>query len=85
MFLQGVGLVAVDEAHLVTEWGVAFRPNFRDLCVIRDALPNVPVLAVTATATPFTQRDILRTLHMRVGLNKCALDGHTLTTHCRVP
>lgn len=58
-------LIAVDEAHCVSEWGHDFRTNYRRLGSIRDIVPNVPILAVTATATPFVRQDIVKNLKMR--------------------
>ena len=61
----GVGLFVVDEAHCISEWGHNFRPDYLFLPrAIRD-LGNPPVLALTATATPRVQRDILDSLKMR--------------------
>ncbi len=61
-----VVLVAVDEAHSVSEMGHDFRPEYRRLAQLREALgPSVPMLAVTATATLAVQRDITTSLQMR--------------------
>lgn len=54
----GVRLIAVDEAHCISQWGFDFRPSYRELRRLRDRLPGVPVLAVTATATPRVASDI---------------------------
>ena len=62
---SGVGLFVVDEAHCISEWGHNFRPDYLFLPrAIRD-LGNPPVLALTATATPRVQEDILDSLKMR--------------------
>ena len=53
-----VGLIAVDEAHCISQWGYDFRPSYLNIAAIRALLPNVPVLALTATATPDTIEDI---------------------------
>jgi ATP-dependent DNA helicase RecQ len=65
--LQGwnVTLIAVDEAHCISEWGHDFRPEYRRLAELRDALPNVPVMALTATATGRVRGDIVERLRLR--------------------
>ena len=59
-----VSLVAVDEAHCISVWGHDFRPDYRRLGDLRNALPGVPFLALTATATERVRRDILDQLHL---------------------
>jgi len=59
-----VSLVAVDEAHCISVWGHDFRPDYRRLGDLRRALPGVPFLALTATATERVRRDILDQLHL---------------------
>lgn len=63
----GVGLLAVDEAHCISEWGHDYRPEYLRVGELREALPGVPVVAVTATATPSVRREIARRLKMRPG------------------
>lgn len=65
-FLRGVKLsfVAIDEAHCISEWGHDFRPEYRNLRSIIKQLGDVPVIGLTATATPKVQEDILKNLDM---------------------
>jgi len=53
-----IGLIAVDEAHCISQWGYDFRPSYLNIATIRTLLPDVPILALTATATPDTIDDI---------------------------
>ena len=57
-----VKLLAVDEAHCISQWGYDFRPSYLDIRTIRESLEGVPVLALTATATPEVCRDIMEQL-----------------------
>ncbi len=59
---MNVNLIAVDEAHCISQWGYDFRPSYLQIAAIRELLPNVPVLAVTATATPEVAQDIMAKL-----------------------
>ena len=74
-----VNLIAVDEAHCISQWGYDFRPSYLRIAELRDLLPNAPVLAVTATATSqviddiqeqlkFKKKNILRTSYYRSNL-----------------
>lgn len=57
-----IGLIAVDEAHCVSQWGYDFRPSYLRIAQVWDSLPkdrHIPVLALTATATPEVQQDIM--------------------------
>lgn len=65
-FLKGVELsfVAIDEAHCISEWGHDFRPEYRNLRSIIKQLGDIPVIGLTATATPKVQEDILKNLDM---------------------
>ena len=57
-----INLVAVDEAHCISQWGYDFRPPYLQIAEIRDFIPKVPVLALTATATPEVVEDIQKQL-----------------------
>jgi len=74
-----VNLIAVDEAHCISQWGYDFRPSYLKIAELRDLLPDVPVLAVTATATTqviediqkqlkFKKKNVLRTSYYRSNL-----------------
>jgi ATP-dependent DNA helicase RecQ len=56
---------AIDEAHCISEWGHDFRPEYRRLAELRRAFPEVPVLALTATATERVRREIVASLELR--------------------
>lgn len=58
-------LIAIDEAHCVSTWGHDFRFSYRNLGAIRRILSHVPILAVTATATPRVRNDIVNSLNLR--------------------
>lgn len=58
-----VSMLAVDESHCISQWGYDFRPSYLKIADIRELLPDVPVLAVTATATPQVAKDIQDKLH----------------------
>ena len=60
-----VNLIAVDEAHCISEWGHDFRPEYRQLAELRDHFPNVPFMALTATATERVREDIIKHLRLR--------------------
>ena len=65
-FLTGVqvSFFAIDEAHCISEWGHDFRPEYRRLREIFEKISNVPIIALTATATPKVQHDIQKNLNM---------------------
>jgi ATP-dependent DNA helicase RecQ len=58
----GVNLIAVDEAHCISQWGYDFRPSYQRIAALRKELPQVPVLALTASATEVVQADICEKL-----------------------
>ena len=62
-----VCLLAVDESHCISQWGYDFRPSYLQIAEIRTYIPDVPVLALTATATPEVVEDIQKQLHFRNG------------------
>ncbi len=61
---QKISFVAIDEAHCISEWGHDFRPEYRNLKSIISKIDDVPIIGLTATATPKVQEDILKTLGM---------------------
>ncbi|RYD81864.1 MAG: RecQ family ATP-dependent DNA helicase [Sphingobacteriales bacterium] len=58
-------LIAVDEAHCISQWGYDFRPSYLKIAALRDIFPKVPVLALTASATPRVQKDIVEKLEFK--------------------
>ena len=60
-----IAQIAIDEAHCISEWGHDFRPEYRELKKLRTHLPDVPVMALTATATERVRNDILKQLKLR--------------------
>ena len=58
-------LIATDEAHCISEWGHDFRPEYRQLALVRERFPEVPVMALTATATERVRVDIVKQLRLR--------------------
>jgi ATP-dependent DNA helicase RecQ len=81
----GVSLLAVDEAHCISEWGHDFRPSYQRLGALRAALGNPPVIALTATATPAVRKDIAVQLELRdpeiviTGFDRTNLSYHVVT------
>jgi ATP-dependent DNA helicase RecQ len=60
-----IAQIAIDEAHCISEWGHDFRPEYRELKKLRTHLPDVPTMALTATATERVREDILKQLKLR--------------------
>lgn len=59
-----LALIAIDEAHCISQWGHDFRPEYRQLALLRTRYPSTPVIAVTATADEPTRQDIMRQLNL---------------------
>ncbi len=82
----GVALLAVDEAHCISEWGHDFRPAYRRIGRIRHGLGNPQTIALTATATPSVRDDIVRQLQLRDpaivvgGFDRTNLSYHVIRT-----
>lgn len=64
-----IGLIAVDEAHCISQWGYDFRPPYLRIIKLREELPEVPVIALTASATPLVQQDICEKLSLNSTAN----------------
>lgn len=64
---RGVSLIAVDEAHCISQWGYDFRPSYLEIATIRTHLPKAAIIALTATATPEVQKDIQAQLLFKQG------------------
>lgn len=61
----GANVIAVDEAHCISEWGHDFRPEYRQIAALREAIPGASMMALTATATERVREDVIRQLGLR--------------------
>jgi len=59
-----ISLFAIDEAHCISTWGHQFRPEYRNLAVLKEKYPGTPIIALTATAVPEVRKDIINQLHL---------------------
>ena len=80
-----ISLLAIDEAHCISEWGHDFRPEYRQLAGLRRAFPGVPMMAVTATATDRVRGDIVEQLQLREARSYIASFNRPNLTYRVVP
>ena len=59
-----IARIVIDEAHCISQWGHDFRPAYGKLHLLRNSFPTIPIMALTATATPAVKTDILLQLSM---------------------
>ena len=64
---EHIGLFSIDEAHCISQWSHDFRPSYQKLCIIKKHFPDIPLLAVTATATP----KVLEEIYEYLNINRC--------------
>ncbi|MCX8481650.1 MAG: ATP-dependent DNA helicase, partial [Sediminibacterium sp.] len=84
-FIQDIKitLIAIDEAHCISQFGHLFRPSYRELNILKKILPNTPILALTASATKLVQQDIIQQLNLsNVSYFKSSFDRQNLSYSC---
>lgn len=80
---MSVGLIVVDEAHCISEWGHDFRPSFLQIKELRVHHPNVPIIALTATATHEVRDDIIKQLQLNnPKIHEASFERNNLTYNC---
>lgn len=81
--LMNVGLIVVDEAHCISEWGHDFRPSFKEIYKLREYHPEVPIVALTATATDRVQNDIIQQLRLKTPkIHEASFERNNLSYEC---
>jgi ATP-dependent DNA helicase RecQ len=79
-----IRLIAIDEAHCISEWGHEFRPAYRQLKMLKDSFPRVPFIALTATAVPEVQKDIIALLRLKdPAVYRASFNRENLVYHIR--
>ena len=85
-FLQhlNISLIAIDESHCISEWGHDFRPEYRELKLLKEHFPSIPIIAVTATAILEVQKDIITQLKLaNPKIYKASLNRENLYYHVK--
>ena len=82
--MLNIGLFAIDEAHCISEWGHDFRPEYRQLKLFRENFSGIPIIALTATAVPDVQKDIIQQLRLAdVKIYKASFNRENLFYYVR--
>lgn len=81
--LMNIGLIVVDEAHCISEWGHDFRPSFKEIYKLREYHPEVPIIALTATATVKVREDIIQQLRLKSPkIHESSFERNNLSYEC---
>ncbi len=81
---MNIGLIVIDEAHCISEWGHDFRPSFLSIYKLREIHPEVPVIALTATATATVREDIIKQLRLKSPkVHEASFQRNNLSYQCR--